>query len=423
MEGVFANRNEKRDFVINELVSRSESGCDIFIASAFFTTAQVVEDLLAKGCNIMMVVRLGFPTHPEAIKRVYQHPKVQLRYFTSRSFHPKLYIFGDDSALVGSANLTHSALMTNQEVMVAIDSADDRFIELGEIFQEYFSEAEVLTPTALEKYRKLFEENAKHEAATFAISKKILEHFGDKAPSNITRGTIKNDKKSLFISSFRRTYQEGVSAFNIVRDTYAASGYRKADPALIPLRVEIDSFISFVRQKVAVGDSWRAGPLRTPVEQIPFIAGLIEQWRVTSWPYFEQTVVDETYPRLKEVFGSRENIMEANDSELFDALSTLHSFHDRLRFFEGGLPTWKREFATSNDPARTRETLAYLIYGSGDIVERMANAIFDPLYKLNEFGRANVQELIGWLSREDLPVINSRTTKILRYFGSNVRQL
>jgi hypothetical protein len=423
MHGVFANRNEKRDFVINELVNRSESGCDVFIASAFFTTAQVVEDLIAKGCNIMMVVRLGFPTHPDAIERVYQHPKVQFRYFTSRSFHPKLYIFGDDAALVGSANLTHSALMTNQEVMVTIGSTDDRFVELGYIFQEYFSEGEVLTPMELAKYRKFFEENARHEAATFAIGDKILVHFGDKAPSNITRGGANGSKKSLFISSFRRTYQEGVNAFNIVRDAYAACGYRKADPALVPLRIEIDSFISFVRQKIAVGDSWSAGPLRTSVEQAPFITELIEKWRVTSWPYFEDTVVGETYPRLKEVFGSRANIMAANDSDLFDALATLHSFHDRFRFFEGGLPTWKRDFATFNDPVRTRETLAYLVYGSGDIVERMANAIFDPQYKLREFGRANVQELIGWLSREDLPVINSRTTKMLRYFGSNVRQL
>lgn len=242
-------------------------------------------------------------------------------------------------------------------------------------------------------------------------------------PSNITRGSVTVSKKSLFISSFRRTYQEGVTAFNIVRNAYAAFGYRKADPVVVPLRIEIDSFISFVRQKIAAGEAWSAGPLRTPAEQAPFITDLIKQWSNTSWPYFEQTVVSETYPRLKDVFGSRANLMAANDSDLFDALATLHSFHDRFRFFEGGLSTWKREFPTFNDPVRTRETLAYLIYGPGDIVERMANAIFDPQYKLREFGRANVQELIGWLSREDLPVINSRTTKILRYFGSNVRQL
>jgi hypothetical protein len=53
----------------------------------------------------------------------------------------------------------------------------------------------------------------------------------------------------------------------------------------------------------------------------------------------------------------------------------------------------------------------------------MANSIFDSKYKLNEFGQANVQELVGWCNREDLPIINGRTTKVLRYFGSKVRQL
>ena len=67
--------------------------------------------------------------------------------------------------------------------------------------------------------------------------------------------------------------------------------------------------------------------------------------------------------------------------------------------------------------------MAYLVYGHGDIVERMANAIYGPRYKLNEFGQANVQELVGWCNREELPIINGRTTKVLRYFGSKVRQL
>jgi len=56
-------------------------------------------------------------------------------------------------------------------------------------------------------------------------------------------------------------------------------------------------------------------------------------------------------------------------------------------------------------------------------VERMANVIFDPFYKLEEFGKANVQELVGWCNREELPIINGRTTKVLRFFGSKVVQV
>ena len=69
-----------------------------------------------------------------------------------------------------------------------------------------------------------------------------------------------------------------------------------------------------------------------------------------------------------------------------------------------------------------RESLSYLVFGDGDAIERMANLIFHPDYKLEQFGQANVQELVGWCS-EEYPVINGRTTKILRFFGFDVRQL
>ncbi len=37
-------------------------------------------------------------------------------------------------------------------------------------------------------------------------------------------------------------------------------------------------------------------------------------------------------------------------------------------------------------------------------------------------GSLGAQELNGWCTREDLPIINSRTTKVLQFFGSDVRQ-
>jgi phosphatidylserine/phosphatidylglycerophosphate/cardiolipin synthase-like enzyme len=244
MQGVFANRNEKRDFIINELEQRAVNNCDVYIASAFFTDAEVVEDLLGKGCRVLMVVRLGFPTSPNAIERVIKHPNLQLRFYTGHSFHPKLYIFGDEAALVGSADLTRSALLTNQEIVVSVDSSDDRFVELMAIFEDYWEGAEVPTDSQLAIYKELYKQFTKHQEATNALGQKVLEKLGDKSPNNIDRGRSKANKQSLFLSNFRRTYQERVSAFNIVRRTYEASGYRKASNDDVPLRIEIDSFIS-----------------------------------------------------------------------------------------------------------------------------------------------------------------------------------
>jgi hypothetical protein len=420
---VFANRTEKRDFVVNEFERRATEECEVYIATAFFTELSVVRRLVEKRCRIYLVVRLGFPTDPDAIERAMTLPGVQLRVYTGRSFHPKLYIFSDDTALVGSANLTHQAITSNQEVVVAIGSADTRFTELVAIFDDYWQGADVPTKKQLEDYKQLYLQYAKHANATDKLEREALEKLGDKSPANIERGQRKDSKASLFLAGFRRTYQESVAAFEIVRRAYAATGYRKADASAIPLRLEIDSFISFVRERHAVGESWQTAPYRTPTEQESLIRVLVEEWSRTYWRHFEKDIVETSYPALKRVFASFNSVKAANDDDLFQALTTLHSFHDRLRFFDGGLSTLKREFFAANQGLSIRDSLAYLTSGDGDIVERMAALIFSSKWKLAEFGRANVQELVGWCNQEELPVINGRTTMVLRYFGSRVKQV
>ena len=421
MFNVFANRTQRRDFVINELERRAVQDSEVFIAVAFFTEATVVNRLVDKGCKVRLVVRLGFPTSPSAIEAVRR--KVDLRVYTSTSFHPKLYIFGDEVALVGSANLTHSAITSNQEVMVGISGDDERFTELASIFQNYWDGADVPTEAMLQTYAAAYKKFEVHENAAEKLSHEIARQLGDTAPANIERGEKRRSKQSLFFANYRRTYQEAVSAFSIVRRAYEATGYRKAGEEDIPLRLEIDSFISFVRDTQTTGESWAAGPFRTESEQIAFIGNLVKQWAGRKSPHFEDKIVSENYPKLMRVFGSRDAVIEASDDELFEALCTCHSFHDRLRFFDGGMPTWKKAFLAANNFERVRKSLAYLVFGEGDVIERMANMIYNEDYKLAEFGQSNVQELIGWRNKEELPVINGRTTKVLRFFGSKVRQI
>ena len=421
--GLYANRNDHRDFIFSAIHNLASDGCNVYIAAAFFTEAAVVDDLLANGCHVRLVIRLGFPTSPDALRSLMGKTGVEIRYFTSHAFHPKLYIFGDKGALVGSANLTRAAISSNQEVVVGIDTNDTRLTELASLFGDYWGEAKVLDRAALDKYKAAYVQFEKLQVAVYKLEQDVLEKLGTSQPSNITRDKVKVSKESLFLEEFRKTYQECVSAFDIVRSAYQASGYRKVDPALIPLRLEIDSFISFVRERKAEGESWMISPLRSAAEQRQLIAGLVDEWKGTSWPHFEERIVGENYPRLLRTFSSEATIYDASDDELFDALSTLHSFYDRFRFYLGGLPAWKKTFLAANDGKRVRETLSYLVFGRDSIESRMANAIYDSRYKLNAFGHANVQELIGWCNREELPIINGRTTKVLRFFGSDVRQL
>ena len=145
-------------------------------------------------------------------------------------------------------------------------------------------------------------------------------------------------------------------------------------------------------------------------------------WLETPWKWFESHIVQEGYPLLNRIFESPESLRSATDDELFNSLCVVHSFLERRRFYQSGLPGLKSVFLTTNDRDRIDQGLSYLIFGQDDTVKRMCNLIFGANYKLSHFGRSNVQELVGWINQEELPVINGRTTKVLRYFGFDVRQ-
>lgn len=420
---IYTNRNSKKDFVqnaFNQLGSKAEN---IYIAVAFFTDFKAIEALLSKGCRVRIVVRLGFPTNPDALETLLRSDAVEARYFTSSSFHPKLFIFGDREALVGSANLTKAALTSNQEIMVKISSEDEVFQGLASLFSEYWEEAKVLSPEAIEKYRQAYNKYRNIQVDVARLEDEVDDKVGKAEFSNINRGRKKRSKENIFLDDYKKTYQECVSAFNEVRKVYDAVGRRKVSEELIPLRVEIDSFISYAREKHAQKDIWRQTRVTHGMEQAELIKSCIDEWHDTPWPHFEDIIVHETYPRLKKVFAKQDNILNASDEALFKALTTLHSLLERRRYYPGGLPSLREDLFKKNDSKHIRDSLVYLVFGKDDVVKRMVNLIYDADYKINCFGRSNVQELVGWCNTEELPVINSRTTKVLKYFGFDVRQL
>jgi HKD family nuclease len=423
VNGLYTNRNAHRDFVENALNRLAGSSRNVFIAVAFLTEKDVVDELVARGCHVRLIVRLGFPTNPEALLKVIKNSSVETRFFTDSSFHPKLYIFEDEEALVGSANLTKAGIRTNQEVVVSIPGGDERFIELATLFSDYWQDASVLTEEILKKYKEHYAQYSKIGADISDLDSSVKRDIGHVVFHNIDRGKRKLSKENVFLESYRKTFQECVTAFNKIRVLYESSHRRKINENQIPLRLEIDAFFSFVRETYAPGENtWLDTPIGWGEDQKALVEKCLHGWFNTLSPHLEE-VVNVKYPRLTRVFSTANSVMTSSDDELFEALLAVYSFHDRLRFFPGGLKTLREQFFARNDGKQIRESLSYLVFGVGDVTERMANLIFQPKYKLNEFGQANVQELIGWSNKEDYPVINGRTTKILRYFGFDVRQL
>lgn len=426
IKGVLTNRNSPDkdspgEFIENAFNNLTAKSCGVYAATAFFTDGQTVEDMTKRGCTVKLVVRLGFPTSPEALRQVLRNDKVQVRFVTSTSFHPKMYIFGEQGAIVGSANLTKAALRTNQEVAVFIERADSRFDELMGIFYSYWGGSKPLTKEVIDEYEKIcaqFDTDVEEK-----LHRDVKAAVGDVRIQNITVVRNKKSSREIFTEDYEKSYQEFLNYFGTLESIYRSLERRKEPESKIPLRFEIDSFISFVRHEKAPLETWQDTPIMHGKEQVDFIKPLILEWMDYDYEWFTQQIVPIRYPLIRDTLASPTKIRATSDDELFEALNTCHSFHDQLHRVRGGLAGLKQTFFEKNDADHLREIISYLIHGDDPYIQRMARCIFDSEYKLVRFGRSVVQELTAWVSREKLPVCNGRTTKVLRYLGFDIQQV
>ncbi len=102
-------------------------------------------------------------TQPSALRELMQFPNIEIRAYTKGGFHPKGYIFEHSnyySIIIGSANLTASALTMNQEWSVKFLSCTDGQIvfTVREEFEEIWNQADIVNEEWLSSYSNKYEE-------------------------------------------------------------------------------------------------------------------------------------------------------------------------------------------------------------------------------------------------------------------------
>ena len=386
----------------------------LLVASAFFTDAEEILEIAKMGVQVNLIVRLGEGTSNEALRKILPKEKVHIRYYTSSKFHPKLYIFGNQMAMLGSANFTKSGLNSNSEVCITVDGSGPDFFELASLFSEYWNNAAVLNADALAAYDRAL---AKRPAQEFNLEKEIENNLGAVIPISqidVTKRT--KSKENLFIEDYDRHYQVFKSAYDEVEVIYKKYGKRKVSEDQLPLRIEIDQFLNYVRS-LFIGDEHLEAPIRPSAEFEVYIQSILEDWFNKDWTYLDKIV--DGYTRISKSFGSVDEINQMSKDQIFENLLICHAFHDSFRFYYGGLETLKASFLNDNEEGKVRETLNYLLHGNGKFTTRMANCIYGS-YKLQHMGDSSVQELLGWVNHENVPICNGRTKKSLRYLGKEV---
>lgn len=143
------------------------------ISVAFITTSGVaciiehlkfLEDKGIRG-RILTSTYLNF-TQPEALSRILQFKNIDLRIETKKAFHSKGYLFRLDNdnydLVLGSSNLTQSALTTNIELNVrlqSLDSNNELIIDYQSDFEEQWENAKEVNDEFIEEYERAYESN------------------------------------------------------------------------------------------------------------------------------------------------------------------------------------------------------------------------------------------------------------------------
>ena len=223
---LISNREEK----IISLIRRELESCDEFIISVAFVTLggvtmilEQLKDLEVRGVKgkILTGDYLTF-TQPKALKKLLEFKNIELKVLSDEKFHAKGYFFrkGDIwTMIVGSSNLTQTALTVNFEWNLKINSLKDGKIatEILNNFYDVFNKIPALDMDSLLEYERVYnlsKEYTKKKKQEIREYKEITPNIMQKQALENLNNLRNYERKGLLISA-TGTGKTYLSAFDV----------------------------------------------------------------------------------------------------------------------------------------------------------------------------------------------------------------
>ncbi|MHC1682914.1 MAG: DUF3427 domain-containing protein [Clostridiaceae bacterium] len=278
---LIVNDYSKGNKVLNEIISELTK-CNEFLISVAFITHSGITALLEtlkyldkKGVKgkILTTDYLNF-SEPKALKKLLEFSNIEIKLYSKENFHTKGYIFRHDDhyrLIIGSSNLTQTALTKNKEWNLKVSSLEDGSLTAGVIeeFYHLWNEASDLTLEWIETYEDIYRKQVEYtrkskvpsltqyklkpnkmQVAAIQNLNKLREDGADKGLLISATGTGKtylsafelrnfNPKKALFIVHREQIAKQALKSYvNVFGDT-------KSMGILSGTRKEIDKDIIF----------------------------------------------------------------------------------------------------------------------------------------------------------------------------------
>jgi superfamily II DNA or RNA helicase/HKD family nuclease len=229
---ILTNEPAKNEKVLSTILEELQSCESFFLSVAFITSGGVASllgtllDLESKGVNgkILVSEYLNF-TEPEALRKLLQLSNVELKIARETDFHSKGFLFTHPSyytIIIGSSNITHSALTKNKEWNLKVTAHKDS--ELFKLtifeFENVFAKAYSVDEEYLRKYSFIYKSEKKlryglRQAILNAETKSIVPNEMQKlALTNLDSLRSRGKTKALLVSA-TGTGKTFLSAFDV----------------------------------------------------------------------------------------------------------------------------------------------------------------------------------------------------------------
>lgn len=167
--------------------------------------------------KIITSTYLGFNA-PSMFKKLLKYNNIEIKIFEGKGFHPKGYIFHKDKQtdiMIGSSNLTQSALAVNQEwnLFFSSDTQKDIVFKVEEEFDKQWTHSISLTEEWIEEYQKVYVKPVRHE--TIKISKEIKPNYMQKNALESLDNLRNNNKDKALLISATGTGKTYLAAFDV----------------------------------------------------------------------------------------------------------------------------------------------------------------------------------------------------------------
>lgn len=171
-----------------------------------------------KKGRIITSIYLGF-NDPKMFQDLLKYPNIEVRIFNGKEgFHPKGYIFQKDQyryAIVGSANLTQSALSLNQEWNIFVSSyvEESTLKQIQDEFENQWKESEPLTQEWIQEYQKSYVKPENHQIQH--VQKEIVPNYMQRQALASLEHLRKQKQDRALLISATGTGKTYLSAFDV----------------------------------------------------------------------------------------------------------------------------------------------------------------------------------------------------------------